>query len=48
MNSRIKNNVYNKVNALLISKVKINSFEKKPINGGTPAIENIINVNVVK
>ena len=44
----MKNNVYNKVKLLLISKVKINNFEKKPINGGTPAIENTINVNIVK
>lgn len=26
----------------------MNSFEKKPINGGTPAIENIIKVMRVK
>ena len=33
---------------LLVSKVKINNFEKKPTNGGTPAIEKIISVIMVK
>ena len=33
---------------LLVSKVSMKSFEKKPINGGTPAIEKMISVIVVK
>ena len=40
--------MYNRVNALLVNSVKMNSFEKKPIKGGTPAIENKINVIIVK
>ena len=33
---------------MLVSKVNINSFEKKPIKGGTPAIENNNIVIVIK
>jgi len=35
------------VNELFVIRVKIKSFEKKPIKGGTPAIENkstVVNV----
>jgi hypothetical protein len=35
------------VNELLVIKVKIKSFVKKPTNGGTPAIEKIKIVIVV-
>ena len=48
MNNRTKKNVYKRVKALFVSKVRINNFEKKPIKGGTPAIENKIKVMVVK
>ena len=34
-----KNTAYNIKNELLVSKVRIKSFEKKPMKGGTPAIE---------
>lgn len=48
MNSKTKNNKYKRTKALFTKRVNINSFEKKPINGGTPAIEKTINVIVVK
>ena len=40
----MKNREYNKKNELLTNKIIINSFEKKPINGGTPAIDKSITV----
>jgi hypothetical protein len=48
MNKVTKNKAYNKTNELLMSKVNIKSFEKNPIKGGTPAIEKIISVMIVK
>ena len=48
INNNTKKKVYSKVNELLVNNVRINSFEKKPIKGGTPAIENKINVMRVK
>ena len=47
MKSKTKNNAYKRVNMLLVSRVSMNNFEKNPTNGGTPAIEKIINVIVV-
>lgn len=32
--------MYNSIKLELIRPIKINNFEKNPINGGTPAIEN--------
>jgi hypothetical protein len=40
MKSTTKKTAYKIKKALLVKSVNINSFEKKPINGGTPAIEN--------
>ena len=48
MNNKTKKKVYSKVNELLVNKVRMKSFEKKPIKGGTPAIENKIKVIIVK
>ena len=40
MNKRIKKKGKNKKKFELHNKVNINTFEKKPKKGGTPAIEN--------
>ena len=44
----MKKRAYNRVNELLTNSVKIKSLEKKPMKGGTPAIEKIINVVTVR
>lgn len=36
----MKNSAYSIKNSVLARRVNIKSFEKKPIKGGTPAIEN--------
>lgn len=48
MNSTTKNTAYKRKKELLVSRVNIKSLEKKPIKGGTPAIENSRIVIVIK
>ena len=44
----IEKRAYNNVKELLTNSVKIKSFEKNPMKGGTPAIEKMINVVTVR
>ena len=48
MNNTTKNTEYKMKNELLVKRVNMKSLEKKPTNGGTPAIEKSKIVIVIK